>query len=174
MSRASYIYELVEKGIRECGSRNPFALTESLGIFLSYRNLGGLKGFYWEIENEQHIVLHEKMSDPMTVLICAHELGHACLHRHLATHAPLIDQGFLTQTSRIEHEANRFAAELLLPDSAVTQALEGIHSLSDLAAQLQQPEGLILFKLRQMVARGYDIPLPEEENAQFLAQIQDF
>ena len=54
----------------------------------------------------------------------AHEVGHLLLHRHLIAHHVHIDKRFpvllrdaksSTGTQRMEMEANRFAAELLMP-----------------------------------------------------------
>jgi Zn-dependent peptidase ImmA (M78 family) len=62
----------------------------------------------------------------------AHELGHLQLHRPMITSNVHVDRSFpalmrdprsATGTERVEIEANRFAAELLMPRKLIEQAL---------------------------------------------------
>jgi Zn-dependent peptidase ImmA (M78 family) len=64
----------------------------------------------------------------------AHELGHLELHREMITSKVHVDKEFpalmrdsntATGTEQIEIEANRFAAELLMPHNLIKQALAG-------------------------------------------------
>jgi Zn-dependent peptidase ImmA (M78 family) len=63
----------------------------------------------------------------------AHELGHLELHREMITSKVHVDKDFpvlmrdpksATGTERVEIEANQFAAELLMPEALIKQALE--------------------------------------------------
>lgn len=67
-------------------------------------------------------------------LVMAHELGHAVLHRK--ENCYFIRHKTLFLSDRIEREANRFAAELLIPDSLIYQ-YEGYS-----ARQIAYAEGL--------------------------------
>ena len=62
----------------------------------------------------------------------AHECGHLVLHRHLITQEVHVDKKFAvlrrdgtsaTGTERVEIEANRFAAELMMPRALLVRAL---------------------------------------------------
>jgi Zn-dependent peptidase ImmA (M78 family) len=63
----------------------------------------------------------------------AHELGHLELHREMITSKVHVDKDFpvlmrdpksATGTEKLEIEANQFAAELLMPEALIKQALE--------------------------------------------------
>jgi Zn-dependent peptidase ImmA (M78 family) len=63
----------------------------------------------------------------------AHELGHLELHREMITSKVHVDKDFpvlmrnpksATGTEKVEIEANQFAAELLMPEALIKQALE--------------------------------------------------
>jgi Zn-dependent peptidase ImmA (M78 family) len=64
----------------------------------------------------------------------AHELGHLELHRQMIESAVHVDKHFpalmrdpksATGTEKVEIEANEFAAELLMPEALIVQALAG-------------------------------------------------
>ena len=55
----------------------------------------------------------------MARIVMAHELGHAIMHRK--ENCYFIDDQTLFFTTRIVREANRFAAELLIPDDLIYQ-----------------------------------------------------
>jgi Zn-dependent peptidase ImmA (M78 family) len=74
--------------------------------------------------------LHHQNRQRFTI---AHEIGHLELHREFITDHIHVDKKFpvlmrdpnsATGTDRLEIEANRFAAELLMPEWAVCQVLE--------------------------------------------------
>jgi Zn-dependent peptidase ImmA (M78 family) len=63
----------------------------------------------------------------------AHELGHLELHREMITSKVHVDKDFpvlmrdpksARGTEKVEIEANQFAAELLMPEALIKQALE--------------------------------------------------
>jgi Zn-dependent peptidase ImmA (M78 family) len=63
----------------------------------------------------------------------AHELGHLELHREMITSEVHVDKDFpvlmrdpksARGTEKVEIEANQFAAELLMPEALIKQALE--------------------------------------------------
>ena len=76
---------------------------------------------------------------------CAHELAHAILH-------PGINTGFLRMhtffsVERIEKEANRFAVELLMPDSVIQSFDYVLRSIYELANICGVPEELAELKM---------------------------
>ncbi len=70
----------------------------------------------------------------------AHEIGHLELHREILLGQVHVDKGFsvlmrdsssATGTQRIEIEANRFAAELLMPEYLLEHALDRAFDIDD-------------------------------------------
>ena len=75
-------------------------------------------GCLWKNGAEWTILLNARQAQPRKLFTLAHELGHYFLHRHFKTHfsCSIFPPGPL---SRWEREANRFAAELLMPAGQV-------------------------------------------------------
>ena len=75
-------------------------------------------------------------------------------------------------TSRIEYEANAFAAHLLLPDEEVLGLLRSGRSLSETASLMNVGPDLLLIKLTEMERLGTDLRLPFEPDGTFLKGIR--
>lgn len=103
--------------IRKFDSRNPFEIADALNIEVFRMELGRIAGFYQYIKRHRCIYVHSGLKDYMARIVMAHELGHAVMHRK--ENCYFIEDRTLFFTSRIEREANRFAAELLIPDDLV-------------------------------------------------------
>lgn len=58
---------------------------------------------------------NENVPEHLQAFVCAHELGHALLHRNINT--PFLSKNTLFSIDKIERQANTFAVELLLPDN---------------------------------------------------------
>ncbi len=159
----------ITKEVRELKERfstsDPFDLIEMLGIHVMYKSgLGSLKGFYYTLFDERYIVLNDDIGEELTV-IAAHELGHDRLHRHLAD-VPLKDYGLFPCVSTTEHQANIFAAELLISDEEVTQSHES--DFASMCAEIGFPPEFVAFKLYAMIQRGHNYSLPENLKSGFL------
>lgn len=103
--------EIVDKLIKKYKTANPFELCDKMNINVSYKQLGGLRGFYRYSKRNQFIDININLNDLNRIVACAHELGHSVIH-------PNTNRIFLNSTmfvtSKYECEANRFAAYLLL------------------------------------------------------------
>lgn len=71
-----------------------------------------------------NIILHDYILNTSKKIVCAHELGHDSMHRHLAQNNYLKEFMLYDMKSKPEYEANMFAAELLLDDDEVNTALQ--------------------------------------------------
>ncbi|MER2171811.1 MAG: ImmA/IrrE family metallo-endopeptidase [Psychrobacillus psychrodurans] len=67
----------------------------------------------------QYIVINSNLEKYTQNIVCAHELGHAVLHPKINT--PFMRNNTLLSVNKIEREANRFAAELLIPDESLNE-----------------------------------------------------
>ena len=170
MTTIDYISNTVEKLIKKHETRDPFYICDSIGIKIHYKKLGKLKGFFFYQSRIRNIVLNEDLSEANARILCAHELGHACLHANMLTAMRSIgDTSLLHSGSIPEYEANIFASELLIPDERILKAMNSPNSsIYRLANELRVPHELIDFKLRIMQNKGYNVDTPYLAQSDFL------
>ena len=152
------------------GENDPFQLCDAMGILLLRQPMGihnsAIKGFFMCCKRIPVITVNSDLPWIIQRIIVAHELGHAVLHRDEAIHA-FHESVLYDQTTGMEREANMFAAELLLEDEAVLDALQVSTSFFDAAARLMVPQEILVFKLRIMKQKGYglaEIPVQADSN----------
>lgn len=106
------------------GSRDPLTIARLAGISVVIMPLGEIAGNYKLINRKRWIFVNSNIpaTDPFFKVVVAHELGHALLHRK--ENCAFMKNKTLLLTSRIEREANRFAAYLLISDSDVLDFAE--------------------------------------------------
>ena len=169
MSKIDYISGTVNKLVKKHGTRDPFRMCDALGIRIRYKKLGRLTGFFFYQSRIPSIVLNEELSDISARILCAHELGHACLHKDMLVTMRAISDTISHSGTISEYEANIFAAELLIPDEDIFELLKSRgKSLFELAGELCVPPELIDFKLRVMQSRGLCTDVPYLASADFL------
>ena len=88
-----------------------------------------INGYYKYDRRNQYIVINDNLDQHNQRVVCAHERGHAILHKHVNT--PFMRNNTFLSVDKIEHEANRFAAELLIPDESIYE-LNNIHHVASL------------------------------------------
>ena len=71
------------------------------------------------LKNHKCIFLNEDLEEHERTLVMAHELAHSIMHRK--ENCYFIRNRTLMLTSKIEIEANTFAAELLIPDEMIIE-----------------------------------------------------
>ena len=111
------IKRLVAYYIRKFQTRDPFRLADYLNVEVQFGPLGSSDGFYMFLKNHKCVFLNDNLSENETTLVMAHELAHAILHRKQNCY--FIRNKTLFLTSKIEIEANTFAAELPIPDELI-------------------------------------------------------
>lgn len=114
-----------------------------------------LKGDFFIKSRIKIIVINANLPEELQRIICAHELGHAILHKELAAKGTLNDFALFDNTSKPEFEANLFAAELLISDEAVTELLNDDLSFFGVASTLSIPAELLDFKFSILKHKGY-------------------
>lgn len=145
-----------EELVREGDSRDPEELAAFAGVTVRYKELGSLKGLYICIGDDRFIVVNASLDNSMRRVVCAHELGHDCFHRHLAQDRALHEFAQSTGGDRTEYEANVFAAALLIDDEELME--NASLSFEGLARLFGVDMDLLAIKLHCMRERGYDCP----------------
>lgn len=97
-------------------TNNPFELADCLNIEVFKLPLGSMLGYYIYMKRHRCIFINSDIEDGiLRNIVMAHELGHATMHRN--DNCYFISNKTLLLTSKIERQANKFAAELLINDN---------------------------------------------------------
>ena len=98
-------------------------------------------------------------------------INHVVLHKELANMRAFSDFDMFGMNDQCEHEANVFAAELLLDDDVVLDALNDDMTFFGAAKTLCVPPELLDFKFRVLKHQGYKISPIMIANSRFLKNI---
>lgn len=130
-------------------TRNVYDLLDSLDITLIKKPLiNKEKGrFLRDIFANEYIYVSDELSDEEEKTVIAHELGHLVLHTNLST--SYYTENDLINKDKLEFEANKFAAELLIPDDIDFSGYENL-TINELSCYLESPEELIELKYKDV------------------------
>ena len=95
-----------------------------LGIHIAILPMGNVLGNYRYLKRIRWIFINEDIldNDALSRVVMAHELGHAL--RHCKENCCFMAHHTLLLTSRVEREANEFAAHLLISDDMLAEYAE--------------------------------------------------
>ncbi len=130
--------QIVKKLMERHQTNNPFIIADNLEIIILNHPMKNTLGFFSKYKRSKFIHLSNNLPDKLQTFVCAHELGHAILHPNVNT--PFLKRHTLFSTSKIEHQANTFAVELLMPDDLLQECSE--ISLFNIAESLGIPSKL--------------------------------
>ncbi len=128
-------------------SRDPFELAMALGVKTEFRDLGTLKGMFIVINDTPFIIINQDLDEVTAKIVCAHELGHYVLHRSSITKSGIQEFSLFNMESKMEKEANTFAAEILLSEEEILQNAKDCEDLFSLASLLNTHPSLLSIKL---------------------------
>jgi len=166
-----YIQKEARRLVRQHGTRDPFTIAERLGIIVLYdAEFDRLKGMYHTVVRSRFITINDNLSDRDQRTICAHEIGHDRLHRHLAKDKALQEFMLYDMRSKPEYEANIFAAELLIDNNDILSLVESEYDIYQMAGELGEDMNLILIKIDEMRKQGYDLRVPYRPSSDFLGR----
>ena len=115
--KAHDVKRFVAYYVKKYNTRNPFELADYLGVEVQTGQLGESSGFYMFLKNHKCVFLNEDLEEHERTLVMAHELAHSIMHRK--ENCYFIRNKTLMLNSKMEIEANTFAAELLIPDDLI-------------------------------------------------------
>jgi len=151
-----YITEKGAKLVHKFGTRDPFKIAEELGIKVMFvDDFKELKGVYRVIKRNRWIFINSNLSEWMQKVVCAHELGHDQLHRHLATGDGLMEFVLYDMASRPEYEANVLAAELLISDDEILEHIQNGYDSQQIACMMETDINLVALKAATFNSKGY-------------------
>lgn len=133
-----------EKLIHKFKTNDPFRIIENYKNILVYKIplKGNVRGLYQYQKGLKFIFINNSLDEPAQNMVCAHELGHAVLHTRL--NICFFRENTLFIPNKFEVQANRFAAELLLPDELVRNYFD--YSLKQIALDNNIDTELCKFK----------------------------
>jgi Zn-dependent peptidase ImmA (M78 family) len=164
------IYGCAEKVKKQLHTSNLYEIADSLGVDVSFDDLGCLKGLFTTCEGYMFIVINENLEEIMMKIVLAHELGHVLLHRHLAENGQFREFSLYDMASKPEMEANIFAANILLTDKEVLSTAQEGYDSETVAKMLYVPHQLLLIKMIDMNTRGFKFNVPFVPRADFLGK----
>lgn len=114
----SKILRFVRYYTRLCGTNDPFVIADYLNITVFRCPLGEISGYYKYLKKHKCIYINSELEDNFSKVVMAHELGHAILH--IKENCAFMSNKTLLLTSKIEQQANYFAAYLLISDKMLS------------------------------------------------------
>ena len=108
--------------VRKYRTRDPFRLADALGYVVIRTPLQGIRGFYQYVKRCYVIYIDSALGEKDAQFVCAHEIGHALLHR--GYNRIFMDSHTYFPVNKYEIEANRFAVDLLFDDADLVDFLE--------------------------------------------------
>ena len=130
MSRLNVKDEVI-KLIKRFNTNDPFIIAKNLNVIIRLVPIGNIFGYHISDSRFDVIHINAKLDDEMKIFVCAHELGHAVLHKGVSTNF-LRYHSFFTM-GKLERQAHTFAVELILPDYYLQEHPEfGLYQLADL------------------------------------------
>jgi Zn-dependent peptidase ImmA (M78 family) len=162
------IYSFVKKLQKKFRTKDPFEIAEACNINIRYRDFNELKGMYTVIQRCPYIFLNNSLDEYMEKVVLFHELGHHFLHRHQAVSA-FKEHGLYDMSSKLEIEANIFAANFIISDEDVMDNISYGYTSEQAAKALCVPHEMLLIKLKDMNSRGCKLNIPYVPKSDFLA-----
>lgn len=166
-----YAYEInsfVQKLKKKFRTDDPFEIAEACNINIKYKDFTDLKGMYTVIQRCPYIFLNKSLDEHMEKIVLFHELGHHFLHRHHAVSA-FKENGLYDMSSKLEIEANIFAANFIIRDEDVMENVGYGYTTEQAAMAMCVPHEMLLIKLNDMNVRGCSLNIPFIPKSNFLA-----
>ena len=156
---AEHLSKVGSNLVKRFDTRDPFRIAQELGIEVLFcDNLSHLKGMYRVIKRNRFIFINKDLSPQKQRIVCAHELGHDQLHRHLAKGNALQEFMLYDMTTKPEYEANIVAAEILLDTDEILEYIYQYGYTSEQIARAMHTDiNLVALKIAHLAETGYNL-----------------
>lgn len=108
---------LAESLVKKYNTRDPFRIADALGYIVLRVPLKGIRGYYRHMKRRTIIYIDSGLNWWEEGFVCAHEIGHALLHR--GCNRIFMDTNTYFKVDQYEIEADKFALNLLYSDDDV-------------------------------------------------------
>ena len=169
--KQQHIYAKVLALEAEHGTTDPFSILTSMGVKIiestKYKNM---KGFCTVMNGTSYVLINSFLDLPTKRIIAAHELGHLIFHSdEIQKQGTLFDLMQGAPMNMTEHEANCFAADLLIKDDDVIACGNDFQGdVFAMARFMETMPELLNLKISSMYKRGYDFKVPLVNDSTFL------
>lgn len=160
------IIRSADRIVKRFGTRNADQIAANLGITIFEVPFKKQKGAYKVIKRNRYIFLKDDLPSVMRSIVILHEVGHDRLHRKQASQFQEFNL-FDMNGSRMEYEANLFAAQVMLPDDETIEYIHQGYSVDQIAALMKSDINLVALKAADLSRRGYAFR-PQEYSGKFL------
>lgn len=115
-TRTEEIPGLIKRLTNKYRTSEPYGLSECLNVTILNLDLGErVCGYYKYLKRRKYIFINSNIeNDDFRKVIISHELGHAVMHKN--ENCTFMRSHTLLLTSKVERQANMFAAYLLISD----------------------------------------------------------
>ncbi|WP_024622114.1 ImmA/IrrE family metallo-endopeptidase [Metaclostridioides mangenotii] len=143
----SNIKKTIKALVKTYNTRNVYELCSCLNINILKDDLKYFKGYFLRDNKSVSIVIDSNLSEYEERCVVAHELGHVVLHS--GSNICFLTNYTYSNTKKLENEANEFAAELLVSDENIQEAMEKQFSMVEqMACYFEVPNELIEYKFK--------------------------
>lgn len=151
---------------RKYESRHPERIAKDMGILVFPTPFKKQKGAYKVIERQPIIFINDDLHPVIREIVFGHELGHHLLHRAEAVQLGGFQEFnlFDMRESRLEYEANLFAAQLMLPDDEITELIYRGFDVQQIAKAMRSDINLVAIKVAELNRQGYKFREQEYKN----------
>ncbi|MBU5250552.1 ImmA/IrrE family metallo-endopeptidase [Lysinibacillus capsici] len=140
-----WIKKTVQDLIEKHQTNDSFIIARQMNINIIEHDLHeDIYGFYRYVRRNKFIFINSNLAEHKKKFVCEHELGHVILHPEVNT--PFMRSNTYFSIDKIEHQANRFAIELAIPDELLQEYILERMTLFDIANLHHVPVELIKLK----------------------------
>ncbi len=144
---------------------DPFQVAENLGIKVREDHFKGFEGALIKSGRKVLILLNETLNRKRKAFVVAHELGHWYMVEHKDKDYTCTAIGKYSSNELLEQEADRFAAELLMPRRIFQQIMEdktpSLAAITDIADQFNVSMQAAAIKYTQLTGISCAVILTE-------------
>lgn len=145
-----WIKDTVTGLIETYGTRDIYELIDMLDIEVVKKDFQGNQkaSFFRDIFQNEFIYLSSSLNKLEERFVLAHELGHAILHDYLTSE---VYYSTFINKDKLEHQADCFAAELIINESDIDKPLLRDMSLDQLSCYFGVPKDLLEYRFEKQL-----------------------